>query len=105
MAAEEVHQYDIGTVFRVTVKDGTTVFPLDGATVLRLKFYKPSMAVVSKTATFPPGGDGTDGKMQYATLANDLDEVGTWRLQGYIEKSSWKGHTDIWEFAVHANVS
>lgn len=103
MAAREIHQYDIGTTFRFTILDDDEVFPLNDASVIKFKFYKPSSDVVEKTATLVT--DGLDGKMQYITGTNDLDETGMWRLQGYIEKPSWKGHTDIWEFRVHENVS
>lgn len=103
MAAREIHQYDIGTTFRFTIKDDDEVYPLDDATILKYKFYKPSSAVVEKTALLYT--DGTDGKLQYITTTNDLDETGVWRLQAYIENPSWKGHTDIWEFYVYENLS
>lgn len=101
MAVDEIHQYDIGTVLRVTVKDGTAVVDISAATAKFLNLYKPSGGSVAKTASFT--NSGTDGQMQYITVANDLNEVGTWRLQAYLELASWKGHSDIVQFEVYPN--
>lgn len=38
--------------------------------------------------------EGTNS-IQYTTLAGDLDEVGRWKLQAYIEMPSWKGSGEV----------
>lgn len=102
MAVNEIHQNDIGTQFRVTVYDGDTVVDISGATTKTIKFQKPSGTVVSKTASFVTSG--TDGVMQYATVAGDLDEVGGWLAQAYLVLADWTGHSDICQFEVHDNL-
>ncbi len=38
--------------------------------------------------------EGTNS-IQYTTLAGDLDEVGRWRLQAYVEMPAWKGSGEV----------
>lgn len=102
MAANEVHVGDIGTVFRLTIYDDTTLANLSGATTKQILFSKPSGMLLTKTAVFTT--DGTDGKIQYVTVAGDLDEAGQWTIQGYLVLSTWTGHTDKHHLSVYANV-
>ena len=77
MAADEIHQYDIGTRFEITLKDegnSPEIVDVSTASVTEIIFKKPDGNTVTKTAGFTT--DGTDGKIEYTTLANDLDTVG-----------------------------
>lgn len=103
MAADEIHKNDVGVKFLVTVKDGSSVIDLSTATVIQLLFFKPSEAIVTKTAIL--NTTGTDGKMYYTSVAGDLNEEGTWSLQGYLENPAGSWHTDIVTFDVYRNLN
>lgn len=93
---------DIGTIFRATVKDNGVARDISSATLRQLIFQKPDETTVTKTATLTT--DGTDGKMQYTTILNDLDQAGRWVVQGYIETPAGKWHTDFYRFTVYKNL-
>ena len=98
---EEIHKGDIGTVFEVTVmeKDATTgllvVVDISTATLMQIKFKKPDGTTDTQTAVFTNAG--ADGKIEYVSVLTDLDQVGNWKLQGYVEMPAWQGHTSIGE--------
>lgn len=103
MAANEIHVGDIGTIFRTTVKEGSSVLDISAATTTQLIFRRPDGTSFTKTAEFTT--DGTDGKIEYPTIAGDLDVAGNWSWQSYIVMPSGSWHTDIGTFSVHANLS
>lgn len=101
----EIHQLDIGTIFEVTLLDtNKAVFDISSATTLELRFKKPdpNAAIVVKTASLST--DGTDGKMRYVTIADDLDMAGDWKLQGYVSTAIWTGFSSIGQFEVQPNL-
>lgn len=100
----EIHVGDVGTAFKITVKDeDEAVIDISTATLKQIWFQKADGTVVTKTASFVT--DGTDGQMQYVTEDDDLDQTGKWKIQGYIEiGASRKVHTDISEFKVWPNL-
>lgn len=103
MAANEIHKYDIGTVFRFTVKYNGSADDISDATTRQVTFQKPSGTKVTKTLSLV--NDGTDGLVQYTTVADDLDEIGTWKAQCYIVyDDTQKWYTDIITFKVHRNL-
>lgn len=53
---------------------------LVGASALKLKILYPDATTVDKTAAFFT--NGTDGKIVYTTLSNDLAQAGLCKLQG-----------------------
>jgi len=112
MSKDEIHVGDIGTTFRRTVQDGTTAVDISGATVLQIHFRKPHWRnpitqnvvpeeVVKKTAVLTSGG--TDGILEYVTIAADLDRPGKWHLQVYIvDTGTW--YSDWEPFDVFDNL-
>lgn len=101
----EIHHLDIGTVFEITLLDtDQAIFDLTSASTMEIRFKKPdpTAATVVKTAVWTT--DGTDGKMQYVTVANDLDMVGDWHLQGYVVTAQWTGFSSIGQFEVQPNL-
>jgi len=73
---------DYGT--QIIVDTGAS---LAAATVKKLKIKKPDGTTVTKNA------DVTDlTKLLYSAGASDLDLVGIYIVQAYIEFSDWKGH-------------
>ena len=102
MSDADVHLDDIGTVFRVTaVEDGTPV-DISTQTALTLTFKKPDGTTVEQTATLT--GDGTDGQFEYESVSGDLDQQGTWKIQGAITLPTWIGKTAVGEFPVVENL-
>jgi len=108
MAANEIHKNDVGTVFEVTLRDDTIIVDVASATVTKeLVFKSPKPAsgtstVSTKAASFTT--DGTDGKIQYTTIANDLNEIGLWNLQAHVILSTGDWRSDIQSFEVFANL-
>lgn len=103
----EVHEGDVGTIFRVTVrdtkKDGTTkVLDVSAATTLQLIFKKPNSTVVTQTATLT--SDGTDGRIQYTTVSDDLTPIGTWEIQARVVFVAGDWRTQVKKFKVNRNL-
>lgn len=101
----QIHEFDIGTKFIYTVKVKGQVLDISGARVKRLIFLKPDGTFLEKDATFVT--DGTDGKMRYISVKNDLTPAGSWLVHGYVEFSDDEQfHTDpIVSFPVIDNLN
>lgn len=106
MAANEIHFHDTGTIFEVTVKDGTTAIDVSSASVRDFEFVKPSRERATVSASFSTSGSlaGTDGKIRWLTTASFLDEVGDWQLQVYLDMPTGNWHSDVQQFRVHRNI-
>lgn len=103
MAAGEIHKGDIGTILRLTLYDGESVADVSTATTKQIKLYKPSGTTVTKTASFYT--DGSDGIVQYTTTSvDDLNEVGSWQIQGYVVAPGFTNNSDIHQFEVYDNL-
>lgn len=98
----EVHLDDIGTVFRALIVDGSTAKDISTATTKQLIFKKPSGSKLTKDGSFYT--DGTDGILQYTTVSGDLDEVGLWKVQGYVIIGTNEHKSDIYSFRVYYNL-
>ena len=99
---DEIHQYDIGTVFQLELQEDGVAVDVSAATDITFYFGAPSGATKTKTGQFVT--DGSDGLVKYATIADDLDEVGPWQVQAKITMPAWEGHSSIVQFAVYPNV-
>lgn len=102
MSVDEIHRYDIGTDLVATIKDGTSVVDISGATTRQIILGKPDGTSLTKSGTFTT--DGTDGKLQYTTISGDLNICGWWKIQAYIVSSSGEWRSDINNFEVHRNI-
>lgn len=94
---------DIGTTIKATIvdQDGTAL-DVSAATTLQLLFLKPNGVLETKTATLT--GDGTDGVIQYVTIADDLDVPGVWKSQGYIVDAGKQHKSSVDVFHVKPNL-
>lgn len=103
-ATAQIFVGDVGTVFKLTVKDEDgTIVDLSTASTLQIKFKKPyASSAITKTATLDT--DGTDGVMKYVAIAGDLDTVGTWSIQGHVNIGSLSLSTNISTFEVLATL-
>jgi hypothetical protein len=103
MAANEIHVNDVGIIFESTVHDEAgNVLDVSSATVKDFIFEKPDKTSLNVDASFV--SDGRDGKLRYISGPGDLNLVGTYRYQVYLEFGSAVKHTDINKFRVLANV-
>ena len=59
MASNEIHKNDIGTVFKVTIKDGSSAVDISTSTTKQLIFKKPSGQKLEANASYYT--DGSDG--------------------------------------------
>ena len=100
----EIHQNDIGTRFLMTVKDGSDLVNISGATALEVDFRKPSDTIINRSALRFDDGSSVSGVMYYDAVAGDLDEVGRYKLQGKVFLPSGTFYTDIHTFKVHCNL-
>ncbi len=82
---------DIGTKIILDCKTDVTL-----SSVRQIVVRKPSGVRVTLDADL----EGTDS-IQYTTVAGDLDEVGNWRLQAYIEMPNWQGSGEVAVMAVN----
>lgn len=104
---EQSHVNDIGTIFRVTVYDktstgGTSVADISTATSKTFYFRTPSGSTISRSAVFTT--DGSDGKIEYATVDGDLSAPGNWELQAKIVSPDGSFNTDVGNFRVYENL-
>lgn len=98
----EVHVNDIGTLFKLTLTDDSVAVDISGATTKQIKLKKPDGTVLTKTAIFTT--DGTDGKMFYQTIADDIDVTGEWQIQGYVVLATGTWYTSVHSFRVFENL-
>ena len=99
--AGEVHLNDIGTIFRLTIKDQdgavVDVSSATGAGQKEILFEGPGK-LMTKTAVFLT--DGTDGVIQYVNVSGDHSVVGQWKMQGHVILTSGQWSTAAVAFPV-----
>ena len=101
--ASEIHVGDIGTVFRITIKDGADIVDISNVDSKLVFFQKPDGTTLSRTATLYT--DGLDGILQYVTQDGDLDQAGTWQIQAKIDFGTDVFYTNIEKFKVYRNLN
>lgn len=102
--ASQIHVNDVGTRFKVTIKDDGTVVDISTATLLQLNFRKPSDEKVIRTASTLSDGSALSGVIYYDSVVGDLDEIGNYKIQGKVTFPSGTFFTDIHTFKVHCNL-
>lgn len=110
----EIHENDIGTEFIATITecDGSGMqIPLDisTATLIQITFRNPLGVVTTKAVSFTSidsGGTGTgsDGKISYFTVDQDLVPSGAYRIQGIVTTPAGKWSSSIERFNVVRNL-
>jgi len=100
---EEVHLYDIGTAFDIPLMDcDVAADDIETAIEKIIIFRKPDGEVVIQTAVFKT--DGTDGVIRYVTITGDLDQTGTWKIQGRVTTPAGTWSSEIGRFKVYTNL-
>lgn len=77
-----LHVYDCPVFRMAVVNQFGLVEPLTNATEMVFLFEKPDGTVEERDAEWVT--DGSDGLMQYETLATDIDQAGIWLVQGKV---------------------
>ena len=99
----EIHLGDIGTIFRLTIVDCDDVFiDISSATTKTISFRKADGTTVTKTGVFYT--NGTDGIIDYISVADDLDMSGSWKIQAFVILSTGEWSSDIGTFTVYDNL-
>lgn len=101
---DEIHKGDIGTKLGVIFHEDAAVVDISTATAKKIIFWKPDGTNFTKDGAFT-AQVGVDGKIYWqTTLATDLDQVGNWKRQGYIEMGGGTWRSSIIEFEVNENL-
>lgn len=109
----EIHENDVGTEFLVTIVECTngveTPIDISSATLMQIVFRNPAGLVVTKAATFTSiasggTGDGTDGRISYFTVDQDLTPTGDFKIQGIVTTPMGKWSSTIDKFKVTKNL-
>ncbi len=101
--SSEIHLNDVGTQFLITLVDANeNPMDISAATSKFIIFKKPSGALITKSGSFYT--DGTDGKIYYISILNDLDEIGAWKIQAHVITLTSDWHTNFSTFKVHRNL-
>jgi hypothetical protein len=104
----EFHVGDVGVDFEIEIPDCSDGAPagarldLTGATTLEMFFRRPDGTAFTRVALVI--GLPASGVIGYTTIVGDLDQSGTWRLQGHVVISSLDIKTAVGEFPVRDNV-
>ena len=98
----KIHYNDIGTIFRITLVDCGEPVDISLASIKTILFSDPDGDVVAQTAEFTT--DGSDGKIEYVTVDEDLNSIGTWKIQGKVVTPSGSWSSDIGKFKVYSNL-
>lgn len=71
---------------------------ITGATPTELHVKKPDGTTATWSATI-----ADSNYLEYTTLAGDLDQSGTYRLQSVFTLSGWTGPGETYEFTIYDN--
>lgn len=101
-----LHEGDVGTIITYYCRDGEDIVDISSASATKnLVFKKPGGSTVTKAASFGDGsggaGDGTEGILVYTTVADFLDTLGEWAVQGQVTLSSGARSFTEERFHVH----
>ncbi len=90
----KIYQDDVGTIFEVEVGED-----LSTANATDLKVLKPDGTTIETWIGAVNGAINT--QIDYTIDAGDLDQVGTYFLQSYVEFAAWTGRGETVEFIVY----
>ena len=100
--SDEIHVGDIGTQFIMNLSDKGVVVDVSGATVRTIYLRKKGEATKSYTATNTT--DGTDGDIEFLSVASTFNKSGDWEAQAYVNLPAGEWRSAIVAFHVYANL-
>lgn len=89
---------DVGSILRLTVQENDEPKDISSATAINFLFKKPDETVTEKVGAFDT--NGSNGKVTYTIVANDLDQVGLYEVQVKITTTGWTGISSSYTFFV-----
>lgn len=103
----DAHVGDVGTVIQVTLQGNdsncvASALDISAATTLEIRLKKPDGSVLTKNASFVT--DGSDGKINYTTIAGDLDQAGVWKVEAYVVIAGNSWTSSYGKFKVQSNL-
>jgi len=78
----KIEQGAVGVRVVIQLTDDGNILDISAATTMEICLRTPSGADKVKTATFT--NTGTDGKIQFDSIAADFDEIGRWKVAAHI---------------------
>ena len=96
MSISKVYKNDIGT--KIILDAGCNI---SAATVLKILYSKPGKTRAE--GEWEAEAEGTNSA-KYFTKEGDLNAVGKWNIQLYIESPTWTGFGEIVVFEVYDNL-
>lgn len=101
MAQNDIRIGDIGTVFEVTLFDDSTVLNISTASVKQIIFVDPDGSERAYDAEFTT--DGTDGKLRYTTLVDNIYRGGNWQIRSKVVIAAGTFNSSHKNFIVRPN--
>ncbi len=102
MSSQKIQLGDIGTSIRIRVQEDNANVDVSLATSMQIFLKKPGGTTLVKIASFVT--DGVDGLIHYISVSGDIDEIGTWKTQGFVELSQGDFFTEVASFKVNRNI-
>lgn len=103
MSIKTVRVGDIGTTFIATMRDQDgAIVDCSTASAKQLFFRKPDGTLLTKAAVFTT--TGADGKIQYVSIAGDLDKPGEYEWDGRVAIGTNDWHSTKKTFEAVATV-
>lgn len=93
----------VGFTFNVQLISNFQSMNVSDATSKKIYFLKPDGTKSNHDLVFL--NDGSNGKLYYSTVAGDIDQAGTWKMQANIVTPSDNWWTSIQTFTVQGNLS
>ena len=93
-----VRQNAIGVRIIANLTSCGDVIDLTGATTIEYRVLKPDLSVVVWTPMLL--GAATDGRVEYKTVTNDLDQLGYYYIEVYLVTPNFDGNSNRFEFKV-----
>jgi len=100
--SENIQVGVIGLVMTLTIEEDNVAVNISSATTKQIKVRKPDGSVMDKAADFST--NGSDGKLTYTTIADDIDMVGEYQAQAYVVMTGFTGHSTVVSFEAKRNL-
>jgi len=92
--------YDVGTDIIVTVLNDSdrSAHNISTASPMIMLMTRPDGTIEEKTAVL--NGTGTDGKLKYTTVDGDMNQVGRYQFQAYVQIGTNINYSTIFSVVV-----
>jgi len=98
----EIHVNDIGTVFTITIREGTAPVDISTATTKNIIFKRQDQSINTVAGSFVT--DGSDGQITYSTVSGDLSVSGEYCIQAKIVMPAGTWNSEVDHFDVYKNL-